>query len=1080
MRFSQTAVLFLFALTSTFALAQESESDTKKEEDKGLTASTFSGLKLRSIGPALMSGRIADIAVDSDNPNIWYVGVGSGNVWKTTNSGTTWKPIFEKYGSYSIGCVTIDPNNSNTVWVGTGENVGGRHIGFGDGVYVSYDAGGSFKNMGLKESEHISKILVDPRDSNTIFVASQGPLWSPGGERGLYKSTDGGKEWKLVLSKGKWTGVTDVVLDHENPDVMYAATHQRHRTVWALMNTGPETGIYKSTDGGETWTELKGGLPGGDKGKISLQVSPQKSNVVYATIELPRRKGGFYRSEDSGVTWTKMSDYVGGGTGPHYYQEIYCDPHRFDVIYHANVRLGRSEDGGKTFVSIEGNSKHVDNHAVAFHPTDRNVQVVGCDGGIYKSYDNCKTYDFVANLPLTQFYKLDLDNDYPFYHVIGGTQDNNTQYGPTATRRVQGITNADWTITIGGDGHDNAIDPEDPDTIYCESQQGFLRRYDRKTGESLGIQPQPLKGEEGFRFNWDSPILISPHSHTRIYFGSKMLHRSEDRGDSWTTISPDMSRNQDRYKLPIMGRVWSIDAGYDLLAMSQYGNITSISESPLKEGLIYVGTDDGLIHVTEDGGENWTKIDRIYGVPEMAFVNDVKADLHDENTVYACFDDHKVGDYKPYLVVSHDKGKTWDSMNGDLPDRHLTWRIVQDHEKPDLFFLATEYGIFFTLNDGENWIKTSGGPTIPFRDLAIQKRENDLVGASFGRGFYVLDDYTPLREATEELFKDNEFHLFPIKTALWYVQADRLGGKKGFQGDSYYTADNPPYGATFTYFVRDELKTKKQQRIEAEKKARKAGEDTPIPDWDVIREEELEEPPAIYFEIYDENDKTVARVDGSAKKGIHRTSWNLRRDDMRSLAAAGNYSVQAFKKQNDEITPLGKKQAFEVKSIVEPTLPIQDRAEVLAFYEEVNQLRNSVSAANRSIEKALEEIDEIKTAIKRSPNGTPELMKETRQLELSFKNAERTLSGDQTRSSRFIVTEPSISSRIGRVMFGSRGSTYGPTKTHQEQFAIASESYSEVAGDIKKLVEDDLPALRTKLDEAKIPWTTGRPIPDLD
>jgi photosystem II stability/assembly factor-like uncharacterized protein len=1079
MRFGQTAVLLLFFLATTIAVAQDSETESKKDE-KGLNAGTFSGLKLRSIGPALMSGRVADIAIDSTNPNTWYVGVGSGNVWKTSNSGTTWKPIFDNYGSYSIGCVSIDPSNSNTIWVGTGENVGGRHIGFGDGVYVSYDAGGSFKNMGLKESEHIGKILIDPRDSNTIFVAAQGPLWSAGGERGLYKSTDGGQTWKLVLSKGKWTGVTDVAMDPNDSKILYAATHQRHRTVWALMNTGPESGIHKSTDGGETWTELTSGLPGGDKGKISVQVSPQKSNVVYATIELPGRKGGFYRSENFGQSWTKMSDYVGGGTGPHYYQEIYCDPHRFDVIYHANVMLGRSEDGGKNFESIEGDSKHVDNHAVAFHPTDPNVQLVGCDGGLYKSYDNCKSYEFVANLPLTQFYKLDVDYDYPFYNVVGGTQDNNTQYGPTATGRVQGITNADWTITIGGDGHDNAIDPEDPNTIYCESQEGFLQRYDRKTGESLGIRPQPAKGEEDFRFNWDSPILISPHSHTRLYFGSNRLHRSDNRGDSWTTISPDLSRNKDRYKLPIMGRIWSIDAGYDLLAMSQYGNITSISESPLKEGLIYVGTDDGLIHVTEDGGQNWTKIERIYGVPEMAFVNDIKADLHDENTVYACLDDHKEGDYKPYLVVSHDKGKTWDSMNGDLPDRHLVWRIVQDHAKPELFFLATEYGIYFTLNSGKNWMKINGGPTIPFRDLAIQKRENDLVGASFGRGFYVLDDYSPLRDATEELFKDHEFHIFPIKPALWYIQADRLGGQKGFQGDSYYVADNPPFGATFTYFVRDEMKTKKQLRTEAEEKARKAGEDTPIPDWEAIRAEELEESPALYFEIYDANDKTVARVDGSTSKGIQRSTWNLRRDDTRGLAAPGTYSVQAFKKQNDEISPLGEKQPFEVKSIVEPTLPIQDRAEVLVFYEDVNVLRNAVTAANRSITKALEEIDEIKKALKESPNGTPDLMKDTRQLELSFKDAEQKLSGDETRSSRFIVTEPSIQQRLNGVMFGSFGSTYGPTTTHREQFAIASESYKEVAGEIRKLVGEDLPALRTKLDAAKIPWTTGRPIPDVD
>ena len=496
------AVCLLAMLFAQTVLAQEK---AKEKKESKINSGLLSALKLRSIGPAFMSGRIADIAIDQNNPNIWIVGVGSGNVWKTTNAGTTFEPIFEKYSSYSIGCVTIDPNNSDTIWVGTGENVGGRHAGYGDGVYVSHDGGKSFKNVGLKDSEHISKIIVHPDDSNTIFVASQGPLWSAGGERGLFKSIDGGKSWENVLSKGEYTGVTDVVMDPRDPDVLYACTHQRHRTVWALLNTGPESGVHKSVDGGQTWKELTNGIPGGDKGKMSIQVSPQKSNVVYVTIELPNRKGGFYRSGNGGNSWEKMSDYVSGGTGPHYYQEIYCDPHRFDVLYHANVRLGRTEDGGKTWDTVSTTTKHVDNHAVAFNPNDKNFVVVGCDGGIYKSYDYAKTYQFCANLPLTQFYKVDVDYDFPFYHVVGGTQDNNTQYGPARTGNVQGIRNADWIITIGGDGHDNAIDPEDPNIMYCESQQGYLRRFDRKTGESVDIRPRPGKDEVDFRFNWDFP-----------------------------------------------------------------------------------------------------------------------------------------------------------------------------------------------------------------------------------------------------------------------------------------------------------------------------------------------------------------------------------------------------------------------------------------------------------------------------------------------------------------------------------------------------------------------------------------------
>ena len=827
-------ILAVCILVTSCGTTLADEPDEPKETKK-LEASDVSALKFRPIGPALMSGRIADIAVDPEKPNTWYVAVGSGNLWKTENAGTTWTTIFDNYASYSIGCVTIDPQNRHTIWVGTGENVSGRHVGYGDGVYVSHDGGKTFNNVGLKESEHISKILVDPRDSRTVYVAAQGPLWSSGGQRGLFKTTDGGTSWSAILTKGPWTGVTDIAIDPRNPDVIYAATHQRHRTVWALIDGGPESGIFKSVDAGETWTELKNGLPGEDKGKMAIAVSPQQPDVVYATIELAGRTGGIWRSEDAGASWSKMSDYTSGGTGPHYYQEIYVDPHRFDVFYHANVQLGRTSDGGKNFEVVESPHKHVDNHAVAFHPSDPDFLLVGCDGGLYRSWDYGKTFQFSANLPLTQFYKLDVDYDEPFYHVVGGTQDNNTQYGPTRTQTDAGIRNSDWRITIGGDGHDCAIDPEDPNIIYCESQQGNLRRFDRRTGESIDIQPQPEPGEEELRHNWDSPIYISPHSHTRLYFGSKKLHRSDDRGDSWQTISPDLSRDRDRFTLPIMGRVWSIDAIFDLFAMSQYGNITSITESPKQEGLIYVGTDDGLIQVTEDGGQNWRKIDKVYGVPEEAFVNDVKADLHDADTVYAVFDNHKAGDFKPYVVRSRDRGRTWDSIGSDLPDRHIVWRIIQDHEVADLLFVGTEFGVFFSRDAGDHWIKLSGTPTIPFRDLEIQRRENDLVGASFGRGFYVLDDYSPLRQIDAEFLLKEEFAFFPVRTALLYIEDRPLGGPKGSQGDAYFTAENPPYGAVFTYYLRDSLESRKAQRQAKERTVKESGGDNVYPGWDELK-----------------------------------------------------------------------------------------------------------------------------------------------------------------------------------------------------------------------------------------------------
>jgi len=1078
-RFTPTIVSVVLA--SAIAVAAD---DTKDgQQDSKLTSATFSGLKLRSIGPALKSGRIADIAVDPIKQNTWYVAAGSGNLWKSTNAGTTWKPIFENYGSYSIGCVTVDPKNRFTVWVGTGEAVGGRHCGYGDGVYKSLDGGKSFVNVGLKLTEHIAKILVDPRNSDVVYVAAQGPLWSPGGERGLYKTSDGGKKWQCILAKGQYTGVTDIAFDSRNPDVIFAAVHQRHRTVAALINGGPESGIHKSIDGGQTWRELKKGLPSEDKGKISIAVSPQRPDVVYATIELAGRKGGFWRSEDGGESWTKQSDYISGGTGPHYYQEIWADPHRFDVVYQANVKMGRTEDGGKTWQTVESKWKHVDNHAVVFSPRDPDFLLVGCDGGLYRSCDYGRTFQYTANLPLTQFYKLSLDNNRPFYNVVGGTQDNNTQYGPSRTGNTSGIRNSDWRTTIGGDGHDCAIDPEDPNTVYCEMQNGYLRRYDRRTGSSIDIRPQPAKGEDSLRFNWDSPILISPHSHTRLYFGSQKLHRSDDRGDSWTEISPDLSRSLDRFKSKLMGRVWSIDATWDLLAMSQFSNVTSISESPLQEGLIYVGTDDGLIQVTEDGGKNWRKVDKIYGIPEFAFVNDVKADLHDANVVYAVFDNHKTGDFKPYIMRSGDRGRSWAPIVGDLPDRHIVWRIVQDHVNPNLLFIGTEFGLFFAVDGGEHWIKLSGNvPTIPFRDIELQKRENDLVGASFGRSFFVLDDFSPLRSVCQERLKE-EFILFPVRESLLYVPARVLGSQKGSQGDAFFSAANPPFGAVFTYYLCDELKTKKKIRHEKEAEIKKAGGDNPYPGFDELKKEEREEDPLIIFTVTDADGKAVNRITGPTTAGFHRVAWNLRcasftaKGERGPLVTPGTYTVSAAKRVDDILTPLGELQQFQVVPIEKPGLAIQDRAEVLKFQRQAGELVRAVMGAKGRLQETLDQLAEMKAAIRKTQKTDIKLLDETRSVELGLLNLRDRLTGDTTRTDRR-QTAPMPTLRRAEIAYeGSLDSTYGPTTTHRQGYAIAMEEYKEVRGNLSALIEGYFARLKKRLDDAGVPWTTGRSIP---
>ncbi|MEL6987694.1 MAG: glycosyl hydrolase, partial [Bacteroidota bacterium] len=699
----------------TYAQRKKKKGDAPKPPAKK-EASFVSTMKLRNVGPSFCSGRIADIAVHPNDENHWYVAVGSGGVWETKNAGITWKPIFDNYSVYSTGCITIDSNNPSTIWLGTGENVGGRHVGYGDGLYRSTDGGKSWKNMGLKKSEHLSEIIVHPDNSNVIFVAAQGPLWSKGGERGLYKSTDGGQNWKQVLGDNEWVGVTDIAMDPRDPNLMYAATWQRHRTVATYMGGGPGTAIYRSRDGGENWEKLSNGIPRSNLGKIGIAISPQQPDVIYAAIELDRRKGGVYKSTDQGSSWTKMSSTVSGGTGPHYYQELYACPHNFDRIYLMDVRIQVSNDGGKTFRRLKENKKHSDNHAIVFRADDPDYLLIGTDGGIYESYDLADNWRFIDNLPLTQYYKVAVDDRKPFYHIYGGTQDNGSHGGPSRTDDWSGIRNADWYKTLGADGHQSATEPGNPDIIYAETQQGGMHRIDLKTGEQVYIQPQPLEGDVYERFNWDAPIIVSPHDPATIFFASQRVWKSTNRGDSWVALSDDLTRNENRIELEIMGKKQSWENPWDNYAMSNYNSITSLSQSPIDPNIMYAGTDDGIIQATTDGGKTWKKImASTMGLPSRAFVNDIKADLHDANTVYVALDNHKEGDFNPYLFKSTNNGQTWTSIKANIPERTLVWRIVQDHIDKDLLFLATEFGIYTSLNGGGKWEKIKGAPTISFR-----------------------------------------------------------------------------------------------------------------------------------------------------------------------------------------------------------------------------------------------------------------------------------------------------------------------------------------------------------------------------
>lgn len=1057
-------------------------------------ANPYAGLKWRNIGPAFMSGRIADIDWDPTDNSVWYVGVGSGGVWKTTNAGTTWQPIFDDQSTYSIGNVTVDPSNPHRIWVGTGEDVGGRHVAFGDGIYLSEDGGETWENKGLKQSQHISTIIVHPTDSNTVWAAVQGPLWTKGGERGLYVTRDGGETWEKTLGGGEWTGVTDIVIDPRNPDVLYAATWQHHRTVAAYMGGGPESGIHKSTDGGRTWAALKTGLPTGNLGKIGLAISPQDPDVVYAAIELNRRKGGVWRSADRGASWTKGADAVGGGTGPHYYQELFASPHQFDRLYLVGPTVQKSEDGGKTFTPMAHSAQHGDMHAIVFHPTDPDYIMMGTDGGLYESFDLGENWRFMENLPVTQYYKLAVDDAMPFYNIYGGTQDNNTQGGPSRTDNVHGIRTADWKVVLGGDGHQPATEPGNPDILYAQWQQGNITRIDLTTMESVYIKPQPAPGEPPERYNWDSPILVSPHDPKRLYFASQRVWRSDNRGDEWSAISEDLTRNQDRMLLPLMEQTWSWDAPWDMFAMSDYNTITSLAESPLVEGLLYAGTDDGLIQVSEDGGGSWRQVEvgSLPGVPKTAFVNDIRADLHDPDTVYVALDNHKYGDFKPYLLVSKNRGRKWQTITSGIPDRHLVWRVVQDHVRASLMFAATENGVFVTLNSGKDWTKFgSGMPTIAIRDITIQRREDDLVAASFGRGFFVMDDYSALRELDATAFSEEEV-LFEPRDAWWYFEKPVIGAtKRGSQGNQLYVADNPAFGAVLTYHLSEGFPSLEAQRQKAEKAAIADGKSVKFPGWDAVEAERREDKHVLQLVIRDSNNNVIRRIDAPADKGFHRVAWDLRHPytgavetppNWQGLAPEGfmvmpgRYSAELVHIGGGEERPLAESVTFNVKRLYEPALKGAPMEEVTAFWQQLAKLAGEVSGARYAIDDVVEDIDTMRKMLAAAPIAPGQLDHDINTLRQEMYDLEQALTGDVSRGEVGAYDVHRVTSWLWHAMGGVSESTYGPTPEHRKSLQYAQDAFAPIKARVNAIVANDVPALRQRLLEAGAPWGRGQVI----
>jgi len=1072
------ATLVSLVLTPATMAAEEAKTDE---------AHPLAGIPLRSLGAAVISGRVSDFAFHPQSRNIFYVATASSGVWKTSNRGTTWTPIFDNEGAYATGWIELNPDNPEEVWLGTGENNSQRSVGYGDGVYKSIDGGKTWKNVGLKDSGHIGQIKFDPRDSNIVYVTAQGPLWSAGGDRGLYKSMDGGDNWKKILEVDEFTGANELVINPENPDSLIVSTYQRHRRIWALLNGGPGSAIYKSDDAGENWRKITSGLPTeNDMGRIGLAGAPSAPDTVYAIIEGSKDEQGVYRSTDFGENWEKRSPYR--NVSPQYYSELVVDPKNADRLYAPDTLTNVSEDGGKTWSKIGLDKRHVDDHAIWIDPDNTDHFYIGGDGGVYETWDRGQVFRHIQNLPLGQFYRIEPDNDLPFYNVYGGTQDNNSMGVPSRTINKRGIANSDWYQTIGGDGYEAQIDPEDPNIVYTQFQYGGLARWDKRTGEHTYIMPFPESGETAYNFNWSTPLLISPHDSKRIYYGTEYLFASDDRGDNWRKISPNLTRQIDRNKLEIADRVWSVDSVSKNDSTSRWGAAITIAESPIQQGLLFVGTDDGVINISEDNGGNWTRVEKFPGLSEPTLVEDIFVSWHDADVAYAVFDNHKRGDYKPYVLKTDNRGKSWKSISNNLPERGSVHTITGDHVDPNLLFVGTEFGLFFTQDGGASWHKMTGNfPTIAVRDVEIQERENDLVVGTFGRNIYILDDYSPLRTDTGTL-QDNTATFFPVKDTWLYIENESNFGSNGAE---LFISENPPFGAVLTYYLRDGLKTLKQQRREEERKIELERGDTPYPGWETLRTEDRQQKPTVFVEIKDQAGNVVQRVDGPVKQGLHRISWDLRGpnrsladlgpkdpspwadDPVGPLVVPGTFTATLYKRYDGELAVLGT-QTFGVKRLEHSPEHSSSPEQVLAFQNETVQLSQSVAAAEKVFADFGSRVALLKISFTRTTADVEQLQQRLNAIQSSLNEVKFKLLGDESVTSRNEAAAWSVKQRVN-MLFWHWNSQFDVPGTYKHSMNIARQEFESVSADLEA-IGATLDELEIDADTIGVPWTPGRKI----
>lgn len=1038
-----TVLVLLIAASGAAAVFAQSNSD--KSESK-LDETFLKNLQFRAIGPANMGGRIDDIAVVENNPSTFYVGAATGGVWKTINNGTTFEPIFDAQGSTSIGDIAIAPSDPSIIWVGTGEPNNRQSSSWGDGVYRSLDAGKTWQNMGLRDSKHIGRVVIDSRDPNIVYVAVVGHLWGPNKERGVFKTTDGGKTWNNVLFINEDTGVIDLAMDPESPMTIYAAAYQRRRAPWGFNGGGAGSALYRTIDGGASWTKLSKGLPEGVTGRIGVDIYRRNPNILYALVE--NAKGGTFRSDDRGETWRKMSDM---DSRPMYYSQIRIDPNNDQRIWQLAAPMYVSDDGGKTWSSNFVQRIHGDFHAMWIDPANSNHVLTGSDGGIHASYDRGRTWDFINTIPLGQFYEVSIDNQKPFW-VYGGLQDNGSWTGPSGTLNQEGISNDDWFRTGGGDGFYSVVDPTDPSVIYVESQNGSVSRLELKTGERKSIKPEARPGEKRYRFDWNSPIVISPHNNRTVYLAGNRVFRSTDRGNTWTW-SDDLTKDQDREKLPIMGALPDKNMLSRHDGVETFGQTVTLAESTLKEGLLYAGTDDGNLQVSRDSGKTWKNItDKVPGIPKNTYVNRVVPSRYAEGTAYLTLDGHRGDDYATYVFVTDNYGESWRSIKANLP-AGVTARVIREHPRnQNLLFLGTEFGAYVSFDRGGRWTRLKGNlPLVRIDDIQIHPRDNALVLATHGRSIWVLDDLSPLERASENILT-SDIHLFDVANATHF----RLYGRKGNTGHKWFAAPNPPYGAVINYYVKDKPKDD------------------------------------VKITITDKSGTVIRDLKGPKEAGLSRVVWDLRLNPAVTpqegqgeggggffggprgpRVQPGTYSIK--------ITAGDKTANTNVTVQEDPRIQIveADRGKLNEAIAKTYALQKSADTARKTMQSLKTQITTLQTSLKEAPDVSKPINDAVQKLSEQLTALQKKLVATPDTSGSAgpaLPDEPRpLLSLIGGVAGGLDSYTAAPTADEVVRIEDLSKQLKDFISELNKFIDVDVGGVNKQLSEGGLQFlNTGK------